>query len=112
MGLSLSERQGGFIARNPVAGAEIRVEGWEDYRPVERFDAIFSFGAFEHFARDGMAAPQRVAGYRQFFARCHSWLQPGARLALETIAHDDAPDTATALGRGPLGDAVLELFPE
>jgi cyclopropane fatty-acyl-phospholipid synthase-like methyltransferase len=33
-------------------------------------------------------------------------------LALETIAHDDAPDTAGPLGRGPLGDSVLELFPE
>jgi cyclopropane-fatty-acyl-phospholipid synthase len=112
VGLTLSERQHEFISSDPVPGAEIRVEGWEDYRPAERFDAIFSFGAFEHFARDGMSAPQRVARYRQFFARCHTWLQPDGRLALETIAHDDAPDTAAPLGRGPLGDSVLELFPE
>jgi cyclopropane fatty-acyl-phospholipid synthase-like methyltransferase len=40
------------------------------------------------------------------------WLAPGGRLALETIAHDGAPDTDAPLGRGPLGDFVLSLFPE
>ena len=112
VGLTLSDRQREFITRDPPAGTEIRLEGWETYRPESPFDAIFSFGAFEHFARDGMTALQRVARYRQFFARCHDWLRPDGRLALETIAHDDAPDTAAPLGRGPLGDGVLALFPE
>jgi cyclopropane fatty-acyl-phospholipid synthase-like methyltransferase len=40
------------------------------------------------------------------------WLAPGGRLALETIAHDGAPDTDAPLGRGPLGDFVLSLYPE
>jgi cyclopropane fatty-acyl-phospholipid synthase-like methyltransferase len=40
------------------------------------------------------------------------WLVPGGRLALETIAHDGAPDTDALLGRGPLGDFVLSLYPE
>jgi cyclopropane-fatty-acyl-phospholipid synthase len=112
VGLTLSEQQREFVAGHPVEGAEIRVAGWESYQTAERFDAIFSFGAFEHFARDGMAAPDRVARYQRFFGRCHDWLVPGGRVALETIAHDDAPDTAAPLGRGPLGDAVLHLFPE
>src|SRR6185437_6173375 len=68
--------------------------------------------AFEHFARDGSRSVERVLGYRRFFASCHAWLAPGGRLGLETIAHDDAPDTADVKGRGPLGDAVLDLFPE
>lgn len=112
VGLTLSERQREFIARRPVPGIDIQVTGWETYRPAAPFDAIFSFGAFEHFARDGMSGPDRVTRYRLFFARCYAWLRPGGRLALETIAHDDAPDTASPLGRGPLGDSVLELFPE
>ena len=33
-------------------------------------------------------------------------------MALETIGHDDAPDTSTPLGRGPLGDVVLSVYPE
>jgi cyclopropane-fatty-acyl-phospholipid synthase len=112
VGLTLSERQHEFIARAPMPGVDVRVISWESYAPEDAFDAIFSFGAFEHFARDGTTGAQRVARYEQFFARCHEWLRPGGRLALETIAHDDAPDTAYPRGRGPLGDAVLELFPE
>ena len=62
----------------------------------------------------GTAAARSSASsaYRRFFASCHAWLTPGGRLGLETIAHDDAPDTAAPKGRGPLGDAVLDLFPE
>ena len=46
---------------------------------------------------------ERVGAYRRFFARCWALLVPGGRLGLETIAHDDAPDTAGPRGRGPLG---------
>jgi cyclopropane-fatty-acyl-phospholipid synthase len=112
VGLTLSAAQHEHITADPIPHADIRIEDWADYAPARPFDAIFSFGAFEHFARDGLTSPQRVVRYRRFFARCYEWLQPGGRLALETIAHDDAPDTAAPLGRGPLGDTVLELFPE
>ena len=44
----------------------------------------------------GRTAPERVAAYRRFFAACFSWLPPGGRLGLETIAHDGAPDTDAA----------------
>src|SRR5262249_13817057 len=79
---------------------------------TDTYDAIVSYGAFEHFARDGMNGPERVSSYRRFFSRCFEWLPEGGLLGLETITHDDAPDTASPLGRGPLGDNVLEIFPE
>jgi cyclopropane-fatty-acyl-phospholipid synthase len=112
VGLTLSPAQLDYLTRHPVAGADIRLEDWNDHHPGEPYDAIFSFGAFEHFASDGTTGPQRIAAYRGFFRSCMNWLAPGGRLALETIAHDGAPDTDTPLGRGPLGDFVLELFPE
>jgi cyclopropane-fatty-acyl-phospholipid synthase len=112
VGLTLSDKQRKFAQECTMSGIEIRTESWESFRADEPFDAVFSFGAFEHFAQDGTTGPQRVARYRRFFAQCHLWLRPGGRLALETIAHDDAPDTATPLGRGPLGDTVLSIFPE
>jgi cyclopropane-fatty-acyl-phospholipid synthase len=87
VGLTLSAAQHAFLADHPVPDAEIRLESWTDHEPAHEYDAIVSYGAFEHFARDG-------------------------RLGLETIAHDGAPDTAAPLGRGPLGDCVLELYPE
>ena len=111
-GLTLSRAQHAYLAGNPVPGGEARLQDWNDHDPAEPYDAIFSFGAFEHFARDGTTGPQRIAGYRRFFRSCMRWLAPGGRLGLETIAHDGAPDTAAPLGRGPLGDFVLSLYPE
>jgi cyclopropane-fatty-acyl-phospholipid synthase len=112
VGLTLSDAQRAYIAADPIDSVEIRVEDWADHDPVDRYDAIFSYGAFEHFARDGSSGPERVSSYRHFFASCHRWLRSGGRIALETIAHDAAPDTVRPLGRGPRGDSVLALFPE
>jgi cyclopropane-fatty-acyl-phospholipid synthase len=111
-GLTLSRAQADYLTQHPVPGADIRLEDWNDHHPAEPYDAIFSFGAFEHFARDGTTGPQRIATYRRFFRSCMEWLAPGGRLALETIAHDGAPDTDAPRGRGPLGDFVLSLYPE
>jgi cyclopropane-fatty-acyl-phospholipid synthase len=112
VGLTLSKAQRDFIARRPPPGVDIRLEDWKDHRPTRPYGAILSFGAFEHFARDGTTGPERVATYRRFFSACRDWLTPDGRLALETIAHDGARDTDAPLGRGPLGDFVLKLFPE
>ena len=112
VGLTLSTAQYRHVLARPMPGLDVRLESWTDHRPAEPYDAITSFGAFEHFARDGTSGPERIAIYRSFFSRCFDWLREGARLGLETIAHDDAPDTATPGGRGPLGDSVLALFPE
>jgi cyclopropane-fatty-acyl-phospholipid synthase len=112
VGLTLSQAQHEFLLRSPISGTAIRLEDWQDHVPSQPYDAIVSFGAFEHFAQDGSTGPQRIASYRRFFGSCFEWLSPGGRLALETIAHDDAPDTDRTRGRGPVGDFVLDLYPE
>jgi cyclopropane-fatty-acyl-phospholipid synthase len=112
VGLTLSRQQHDYLTEHPAPGRTVLLEDWQHHRPDAPYDAVISFGAFEHFASDGSTGPQRIAAYRRFFAACHEWLVPGGRLGLETIAHDNAPDTATPLGRGPLADHVLELFPE
>ncbi|MGZ4571914.1 MAG: class I SAM-dependent methyltransferase [Blastococcus sp.] len=112
VGLTLSRAQQEYALARSLQGMDVRLESWADHQPKQAYDAILSFGAFEHFARDGTTGPERIATYRSFFARCFDWLAPGGRLGLETIAHDDAPDTAAPRGRGPLGDAVLALYPE
>jgi cyclopropane-fatty-acyl-phospholipid synthase len=112
VGLTPSGAQYDYITARPDAHVEGRLERWEEHEPTTPYSTILTFGAFEHFAPDGSCGPERIAGYRAFFARCYDWLVPGGHLGLETIAHDDAPDTDTPLGRGPLGDAVLGLYPE
>jgi len=116
VGLTLSPAQRDFCAARAQPCGRVRLEPWEAHEPggpdEAAYDGVVSFGAFEHFARDGSTSVQRVLAYRAFFARCHVWLVPGGRLGLETIAHDDAPDTAAPRGRGPLADAVQDLFPQ
>ncbi len=111
-GLTLSEAQRAYVEALALPGVRVRLESWVDHRPATPYDAMTSFGAFEHFAPDGSSSAERVDIYREFFGRCFDWLVPGGRLGLETIAHDQAPDTSHILGRGPLGDSVLEVFPE
>jgi cyclopropane-fatty-acyl-phospholipid synthase len=87
MGLTLSEAQAEYIASLNNPKLRVRVEGWERHRPAEPYGAIISIGAFEHFARPGLSRAEKVARYRTFFSRCHSWLTPGSRLSLQSIAY-------------------------
>jgi cyclopropane-fatty-acyl-phospholipid synthase len=84
VGLTLSESQAEWIGSQAPRRTEVRVENWLDHQPSERYDAIVSLGAFEHFARTGLTRVERVAAYREFFERCRDWLPRGGRLALQT----------------------------
>jgi cyclopropane-fatty-acyl-phospholipid synthase len=90
VGLTLSKNQAAWIEDRALPGVVARVEGWADHDPEERYDAIVSMGAFEHFARLDAPPEDRIAGYRQFFARCRRWLRPGGWMSLQTIAYGDA----------------------
>jgi cyclopropane-fatty-acyl-phospholipid synthase len=84
VGLTLSDSQAEYLRELALERTEVRVENWLDHEPAERYDAIISVGAFEHFARTGLSRAERVAAYREFFERCRSWLPKGGRLALQT----------------------------
>ncbi|KAA0024376.1 class I SAM-dependent methyltransferase [Antrihabitans cavernicola] len=85
VGLTLSEEQVDKVQSLNIPGCEVRLENWHDHQPTGRYDAIISLGAFEHFARRGLTREQKVAGYRTFFEKCRSWLEPGGRLGLQTL---------------------------
>ncbi|MEV6766581.1 cyclopropane-fatty-acyl-phospholipid synthase family protein [Streptomyces sp. NPDC051105] len=84
VGLTLSDSQAEKLREAALPRTEVRVENWLDHEPEERYDAIISIGAFEHFARTGLSRAERVDAYREFFERCRSWLPKGGRLALQT----------------------------
>ena len=85
-GLTLSAAQAAWIRQTPHAGITVREESWRDHRPETPYDAIISIGAFEHFARPGLAPHEKLAAYREFFAFCRGALKDGGRLSLQTIA--------------------------
>jgi cyclopropane-fatty-acyl-phospholipid synthase len=87
VGLTLSAEQESFVRSLRLPGVEVRTENWMDFDPDVRFDGIISIGAFEHFARPDDTTSEKVRVYREFFSRCHSWLNPDGTLSLQTIAY-------------------------
>ncbi|MFD8980225.1 class I SAM-dependent methyltransferase [Streptomyces sp. NPDC059564] len=110
VGLTLSRHQAEWIRGRGWAGCEVREESWSDHSPEERYDAVVSVGAFEHFARVGLPPAQRVAGYRPFFERCAGWLGPGGVLSLQTIVTGGGQLDPRALADA--GFLAREIFPE
>jgi cyclopropane-fatty-acyl-phospholipid synthase len=87
VGLTLSDEQAAFVQSQGYPGVEVRTENWMHYEPDTRFDGIISIGAFEHFARPEDSPAEKVRVYREFFTRCHSWLNSDGVLSLQTIAY-------------------------
>jgi cyclopropane-fatty-acyl-phospholipid synthase len=86
VGLTLSSAQADALAAHTDSRIEVRLEGWADHSPTDTYGAIVSIGAFEHFAQPLLTRRERVAGYREFFKACRSWLPNRGRLAVQTIA--------------------------
>jgi cyclopropane-fatty-acyl-phospholipid synthase len=87
IGLTLSESQARSIDEAGDPRLAARLESWTGHEPERAYDGIVCIGAFEHFTRPENSTHERLAVYREFFARCHAWLAPGARLSLQTIAY-------------------------
>lgn len=85
-GLTLSEEQFNYVSALNNPKINVKVESWTDHVPAEPYDSIISIGAFEHFAKLEMSEEDRIAGYRSFFSKCHSWLKPSGKISLQTIA--------------------------
>lgn len=105
-GLTLSSDQAQTV-RERYPWAEVRLEDWRDHQPPERYDAIISIGAFEHFTRRELSTEERRKVYRDFFDRCAAWLVDGGRLSLQTIAYEDFDPAAH-----PEPTFFDEVFPE
>ena len=86
-GLTLSQAQADYIAFLHLPRTEVRVETWLDHAPAEPYDAIISIGAFEHFAKPALSPEEKVDAYRAYFRRCHTLLNPGSWMTLQTIAY-------------------------
>lgn len=78
VGLTLSRNQYDYVRatidRERIAGAEVRLQGWEEYG--DGAERIVSIGAFEHFRRER---------YEAFFERCHRMLSFDGRMLLHAI---------------------------
>ncbi len=89
-GLTLSDSQKEWVDAKKDKRIESRLESWKDHKPENKYDAIISIGAFEHFAKLGMSTEEKIAAYRDFFLKCHEWLQPRRYLSLQTVAYGNS----------------------
>jgi len=110
VGLTLSHAQHAYISSSGDPRLTAELTGWSDYRADERFDAIVSVGAFEHFAKLGLTRREKVESYRHFFDRCHEWLRPGGGMSLQTIAKGDV--ALDGQGLRDFSFIVKKIFPE
>lgn len=100
--LTLSEQQALYMGQLGLPGVEVLVEGWEEHKPAEPYDAVFCIGALEHFVSPLMPSQERIRTYRRFFGSCAEWLKPGGRLSLQTSAY----------GNGSfVSGAIASIFP-
>ncbi|MFI1466429.1 SAM-dependent methyltransferase [Streptomyces wuyuanensis] len=86
VGLTMSPGQAAWIRQKGWPNCEILAENWFDHQPDAPYDAIIAIEAIEHFAGTTMLRRKRVASYRTFFERCHTWLRPGGRVSLQANA--------------------------
>lgn len=106
VGLTLSDAQKDYVEALQLPGVTVRVENWQDHKPVQKYDGIISIGAFEHFANLEQSAAEKIAGYRAFFERCHGWLVDGGKISLQTITYENS----TRADFSPF--FANEIFPE
>lgn len=106
VGLTLSDSQANWINDLNHPQIEARLESWKDHDPSAQYDSIISIGAFEHFAKLGLSADEKIAIYREFFTRCHGWLDSRGWMSLQTVAYGNSltEDFDTFIAK--------EIFPE
>ena len=94
VGLTLSSKQERYIKERALAGTEVHLCSYADFRSAELFDAVISIGALEHFASlDDYRANRQIEVYREFFRCCSALSTDAAGLGLQTIAVGKRPDT-------------------
>lgn len=89
-GVNISPKQ---VAYYQKIGLNAVVKDWRDIKEgdfKEKFDAIISIGACEHFATpsDYLKGRQKEV-YRKFFETCHKLLRPKGVLFLQTMVWGD-----------------------
>jgi cyclopropane-fatty-acyl-phospholipid synthase len=104
-GITVAAEQVDYIEKLKIPNAQVHQFSWLEFQPQEKYDAIISIGAIEHFGRVGASSAQKLAGYRHFFELCHKWLKRGGRFSLQSVTYGNmnASDQSTFLN--------TEIFP-
>jgi len=93
-GVTLSKDQYSFVNELHNPQISIVLNSWRNYVPNNRFDALVSIGAFEHFASlDDRSVGQHRRVYADFFKWCRAVSTNQAKLGLQTIVTARSPES-------------------
>jgi cyclopropane-fatty-acyl-phospholipid synthase len=109
-GVTMSPAQQRYIEAWDDERCPVYLEDWGDHDPEQPYDAVIAAGVIEHAVKFGRPRAEKVAAYRRFMEKCHELLEPGGRLALQTICKGNVP-----LSEKDLEDAMFisrDIFPE
>ncbi|MFM0069209.1 class I SAM-dependent methyltransferase [Paraburkholderia aspalathi] len=91
VGLTMSNAQIDWHAtRESDPRVSVLLQDWRDHEPEQKYDAIVSVEALEHFVRPGLEATERHRIYRDLFERCHAWLEPGGSMCFQFAAYGNS----------------------
>lgn len=97
-GLTLSQAQYDYICQLSNNVASMNLCSWSDFHANEKFDAIISIGAMEHFASlEDRKHGKQIDVYRHFFQCCSDLSTENAYLGLQTIVTLKKPDSLQSM---------------
>jgi cyclopropane-fatty-acyl-phospholipid synthase len=93
-GITLSTAQCEYIHGRSLPGVRAIVCDYKDYAPERKYDALQSIEMIDHLcspeqSRKGMA----IELYRAYFAKCATWVEPGACFGFQAILRNRVPRT-------------------
>jgi len=93
-GITLSSAQTEEIDRRAIPGVKVWCVDYKDFEPPVKYDALQSIEMIDHLcspaqSQQGLA----IELYRQYFAKCASWVKPGAYFGFQAILRNRVPRT-------------------
>jgi cyclopropane-fatty-acyl-phospholipid synthase len=84
VGLTLSHAQRSAVLDRRIPNTACLLERWEDHAPDQKYDAIVSIEAIEHFTRPELSPESRLVQYGRFFEFCADNSTAKATLSLQS----------------------------
>jgi cyclopropane-fatty-acyl-phospholipid synthase len=93
-GITLSTAQSEEVMSRKLPGVWINVVDYKDYVPAEKYDALISIEMIDHLCSPAQAREGKAIDiYRQYFAKLHQWVKPGACFGFQAILRNRVPRT-------------------
>jgi len=91
-GITLSSAQTEEINRRAIPGVKVWCVDYKDFEPEAPYDALQSLEMIDHLCSPAQSAQGlAIEIYREYFAKCASWVEPGACFGFQAILRNRVP---------------------